>query len=112
MLAGGETVLVAVSRDAPLATGAAALGAGRIAIGHTADDQAETVLMRVLGGAGVRGLAAIPPVRGAIIRPLIELRGAAVRDALPAAGLAWVEDETNRDPKFLRNRIRHELLPL
>jgi len=88
------------------------IGATRIAVGHTADDQAETVLMRVLGGAGVRGLAAIPPVRGRIIRPLLELRRQTLRDALTAAGLAWVEDPSNRDPKFLRNRIRHELLPL
>ena len=100
------------ARYAALDAAAARVGAGRIALGHTLDDQAETVLMRVLGGAGVRGLAAIPPVRGRIIRPLIDLRRAALRDMLTAAGLAWVEDPTNRDPKFLRNRIRHELLPL
>jgi tRNA(Ile)-lysidine synthase len=68
--------------------------------------------MRVLGGAGVRGLAAIPPVRGRIIRPLIEIRRQALREALIDEGVAWVEDPSNRDPKFLRNRIRHELLPL
>jgi tRNA(Ile)-lysidine synthase len=78
----------------------------------TSSNQAETVLMRVLGGAGVRGLAAIPPVRGRIIRPLIEIRREALRDALTAAGVEWIEDPSNRDPKFLRNRIRHELLPL
>ena len=100
------------ARYAALDAAGARVGAGRIALGHTLDDQAETVLMRVLGGAGVRGLAAIPPVRGRIIRPLIDLRRAALRDMLTAAGLAWVEDPTNRDPKFLRNRIRHELLPL
>jgi tRNA(Ile)-lysidine synthase len=88
------------------------LGATRIAVGHTADDQAETVLMRLLGGAGVRGLAAIPPVRGRIIRPLIELRRQVLREALTAEGIAWVEDPSNRDPKFLRNRIRHDVLPL
>jgi len=69
-------------------------------------------LMRLLQGAGVRGLSGIPPVRGAIIRPLIELRRSALEAELRLAGLTWVEDETNRDPKFLRNRIRHELLPL
>ena len=88
------------------------LGATRIAVGHTADDQAETVLMRLLGGAGVRGLAAIPPVRGRIVRPLIELRRQALREMLRAEGVGWVEDPGNRDPKFLRNRIRHEILPL
>jgi tRNA(Ile)-lysidine synthase len=88
------------------------LGAARIAVGHTADDQAETVLMRMLGGAGVRGLAGIPAVRGRIIRPLLETRREGLVATLEAAGLPWVEDPSNRDPKFLRNRIRHELLPL
>jgi tRNA(Ile)-lysidine synthase len=100
------------ARYAALEAWADRLGAARIATGHTADDQAETVLMRVLGGAGVRGLAAIPPVRGRVIRPLLEVRRQTLRDAVHAAGLPWVEDPANRDPKFLRNRIRHELLPL
>jgi tRNA(Ile)-lysidine synthase len=100
------------ARYAALETCAARVGADRIAVGHTADDQAETVLMRLVQGAGVRGLAGIPPVRGRIIRPLIELRRSVLAADLRRAGLAWVEDETNRDPKFLRNRIRHELLPL
>jgi tRNA(Ile)-lysidine synthase len=100
------------ARYAALEAWADRLGATRIAVGHTADDQAETVLMRVLAGAGVRGLAAIPPVRGRIIRPLLDVRRAALREALAAAGLGWVEDPSNQDPKFLRNRIRHELLPL
>jgi tRNA(Ile)-lysidine synthase len=68
--------------------------------------------MRLVQGAGVRGLAGIPPMRGAIIRPLIEARRSALEAELRGAGLAWVEDASNRDPKFLRNRIRHELLPL
>ena len=100
------------ARYAALEAWADRLGAERIAIGHSADDQAETVLMRLLDGAGVRGLAGIPPRRGRVIRPLIETRRQALRDELATAGLDWVEDETNRDPKFLRNRIRHELLPL
>ncbi|MBM3221439.1 MAG: tRNA lysidine(34) synthetase TilS [Candidatus Rokubacteria bacterium] len=100
------------ARHAALEAVAARVGATRIALGHTADDQAETVLMRLLEGAGVRGLAAIPPVRGRIIRPLIGTRRGEIEAALRAAGLAWVEDPTNRDPKFLRNRMRHEVLPL
>jgi tRNA(Ile)-lysidine synthase len=100
------------ARYAALEAGAARVGAARIALGHTADDQAETVLMRLVQGAGVRGPSGIPPVRGWIIRPLIELRRSALEAELRRAGLAWVEDPTNRDPKFLRNRIRHELLPL
>src|SRR5438309_8035477 len=100
------------ARHAALETWAARVGAQRIALGHTADDQAETVLMRLVQGAGVRGLAGIPPVRGRIVRPLIEVRRAALEAELRRATLPWVEDPTNRDPKFLRNRIRHELLPL
>ena len=100
------------ARYAALEACAARVGATRIAVGHTADDQAETVLMRLVQGAGVRGLAGIPPVRGPIIRPLIEVCRSALEAELRRAGLSWVDDETNRDPKFLRNRIRHELLPL
>ncbi|MBI3629760.1 MAG: tRNA lysidine(34) synthetase TilS, partial [Candidatus Rokubacteria bacterium] len=100
------------ARYAALRRHAARLGADRVALGHTADDQAETVLMRLLEGAGPRGLAGIPPVRGRYIRPLIETRRAGIVETLTAAGLTWREDPSNRDPKFLRNRIRHELLPL
>ena len=100
------------ARYAALEACATRIGAARVALGHTADDQAETVLMRLVQGAGVRGLAGIPPVRGRIIRPLIELARPALEAELRRAGLVWVEDPTNRDPKFLRNRIRHELLPL
>ena len=101
-----------LARHTALEATATRLGARRIALGHTADDQAETVFMRLFEGAGVRGLAAIPPVRGRIIRPLIEMRRRDVEHALRSAGVEWIDDPTNRDPKFLRNRIRHELLPL
>jgi len=99
------------ARYAALTACADRVGAARIALGHTADDQAETVLMRVLQGTGMRGLAGIPPVRDRIIRPLIECRRADVVAGLHRAGLEWIEDPSNQDPKFLRNRIRHELLP-
>jgi len=85
--------------------------ASRVALGHTADDQAETVLMRILQGAGPRGLAGIPPVRGLYIRPLLEVRRHQIEAELRRLGVTWREDPTNRDPKFLRNRIRHDLLP-
>ncbi len=87
-------------------------GARRIALGHTADDQAETVLMRILEGAGPRGLAGIPAQRGRIVRPLLDVDRAAVDAHLAAHDLASVDDATNRDPAFFRNRIRHGLLPL
>jgi tRNA(Ile)-lysidine synthase len=100
------------ARYAALEAHATRLGADRIAVGHTADDQAETVLMRMLAGAGVRGLAGIPHVRGRIIRPLLDTRRPQLVAKLLARELPWIEDPSNRDPKFLRNRIRHELLPL
>jgi tRNA(Ile)-lysidine synthase len=98
-------------RHAALARAALAAGAARIATGHTADDQAETVLMRLLQGAGPRGLGGIAPVRGILISPLIETRRAEVVAHLDARGLIAAEDSTNRDPRFLRSRIRHDLLP-
>ncbi len=106
--------LEARARDArfrALLAMAARAGADRIALGHTADDQAETVLMRVLQGAGPRGLAGIPPVREPFIRPLIDAARADVVAELLGTGLSWREDPTNRDVRFLRNRLRHEVLP-
>jgi tRNA(Ile)-lysidine synthase len=87
------------------------LGADMIAVGHTRDDQAETVLLRLLRGAGIEGLGAIRPRRQHVIRPLIDLRHAALVRYLEARGLPWVEDSSNADLQFLRNRVRHELLP-
>jgi tRNA(Ile)-lysidine synthase len=100
------------ARYAALEAAADRVGAVRIAMGHTADDQAETVLMRVLEGSGVRGLAGIPAVRGRIIRPLLEARHVDAVAALTTDGVPWIEDPSNRDPRFFRNRVRHELLPL
>jgi tRNA(Ile)-lysidine synthase len=99
------------ARYAALLARARAVGAHRVATGHTADDQAETVLMRLLQGAGPRGLAGIAPARGPLIRPLLETRRLEIERHLRQRGLDWVEDPSNRDPRFLRNRIRHEILP-
>ncbi len=87
------------------------LAATGIATAHHRDDQVETVLIRLLLGSGLEGLAAIPPVRGKITRPLLALRGADLRHDVAAAGLRAVEDPTNHDGSCLRNRIRHALLP-
>ncbi|MBI2217239.1 MAG: tRNA lysidine(34) synthetase TilS [Candidatus Rokubacteria bacterium] len=87
------------------------IGATRLAVGHTAEDQAETVVIRLLQGAGPRGLAGIPPVRGRIIRPLIGTRRQEVLDRLRRDGIAWREDPSNEDRRFLRNRVRHDLMP-
>ena len=86
--------------------------ADRVAVGHTADDQAETVLHRLLRGSGTRGLAGIyPVVDDRIIRPLLEVRRSEIVSWLEARQQVWREDSSNRDLRFLRNRIRHELLP-
>jgi tRNA(Ile)-lysidine synthase len=92
---------------------AAANGYTRIATGHTASDQAETVLLHVLKGAGLDGLAAIPPVRdGVFIRPLLDVSRDQVRVFLRREGIAWREDATNALRDADRNRVRLDLLPL
>ena len=90
---------------------AARAGAASVAVGHTRDDQAETFLLRLVRGAGTRGLAAIHPRAGVVVRPLLEIGRAELRDDLDARGQAFCEDETNRDLSIPRNRVRHELLP-
>ena len=95
---------------------AAADGATRIATGHTMTDQAETVLMRLMRGTGLAGLAGIAPVVAGppcpVIRPLLAIPGPALRAWLAARGLPCREDASNADRRYLRNRIRAELLPL
>ncbi len=91
---------------------AGAVGATVIATGHTLDDQAETVLMRVLAGTGVRGLGGIPPVRGPIVRPLIDARRAETEGLCRALRLRPRRDPTNADRAFLRNALRNELVPV
>jgi tRNA(Ile)-lysidine synthase len=85
---------------------------GRIATAHTLDDRVETFLMRALAGSGATGLASIAPVRGRIVRPLLDATRAQVRGWLEACGAAWREDATNDDTARLRARIRAELLPV
>jgi len=101
-----------VARYAALRREAIRVGATRIATGHTQDDQAETVLLRLLRGAGARGLAGIPPRRGAIIRPLLDRTRAEVEAFVASSGLRHVEDPSNATPRFLRNRVRSELVPV
>ena len=91
---------------------AARLGATAIAVAHTKDDQAETFLLRLLRGAGPRGLSGIHPRSGIVVRPLIETPRSDVRAFLNVAGVAFREDASNADLSIPRNRIRHELLPL
>jgi tRNA(Ile)-lysidine synthase len=83
-----------------------------IALGHTRDDQAETYLLRLVRGAGLKGLASMHPRRGSIIRPLLECHRVDLRQMLDARGMSFMHDETNDDLTVSRNRIRAELLPL
>ena len=87
-------------------------GADVVALGHTRDDQAETVLLRLTRGAGPRGLSGMHPRTGAIVRPLLGCRRDELRAWLAERGVAFVEDETNADVRIPRNRVRAELLPL
>ncbi len=87
--------------------------ARRVALGHQADDNAESIMMHLLRGTGPKGLTGIPPTRdGWIIRPLIDVSRKTIIQFLRENGLSYVEDASNRDPRYLRNRIRHELFPM
>lgn len=88
-----------------------------VATGHTADDQAETVLHRLLRGTGLKGLRGIAATRPlapgiVLLRPLLNVTRAEVLEYLRTIGQPFREDRTNRDPRFTRTRLRHELLPL
>lgn len=91
---------------------AAEVGAARIALGHTLDDQAETILLRLLRGSGLDGLAGMRPLRGDLARPLLGITHAQAVAYCAARGWLPREDLTNRDERYLRNRVRRRLLPL
>ena len=99
------------SRLAALRRCAATRGASVIAFGHTADDQAETVLMRALSSATPRGLRAMAEREGYAARPLLRVWREQTEAYCTALGLEVVRDPSNDDPRFLRTRVRHELLP-
>ncbi len=93
----------------------------KIATAHTLDDQAETVLLRIFRGTGIRGLSGIHPrivfeeqghAFGELVRPLLGFRRAALQEFLRERGQSWREDSSNQDIAFLRNRVRHRLLPI
>src|ERR671916_2821416 len=91
---------------------AAGMGLGVVATGHTADDVAETVLMNLARGTGLRGLAGIPPVRGKVQRPLIGCTRTEVLDYLSEIDQPYRTDPTNLTGKYARNRVRLEVLPV
>lgn len=114
-LGGGEIVpgkkgLEAAARDARYAFLRSL--PGKVATAHTADDNAETVLMRMLRGTGLKGLGAIAPVSGDIVRPMLTITRQEVEAFLAEWSLPHVEDSSNGGDQFLRNRIRHRIMPL
>ena len=91
---------------------ASEIGAQKVALGHTANDQAETFFLWVFRGSGSKGLGGMPPVReGFFIRPLIEMERKEIIAFLQGEGIPWVEDSSNQRRRYLRNRIRHFLIP-
>ena len=99
------------ARHAALRAAAGDHGATAIALGHTADDQAETVLMRALSGATPRALAGMAPRSGRLVRPLLRVWRRDTLAYCAALGLEPLDDPSNRDPRFLRSRVRHRLIP-
>lgn len=99
------------ARLAVLEQAAVRLGCSKVALGHTADDQAETVLFRILRGTGIAGLAGIPYRRGIFIRPLLDVRRSQILAFLAKRKLDYVADPSNLDRHYARVRIRHDLLP-
>ncbi len=98
-------------RRAFLAAAARRAGAAAIATGHTADDQLETLLLRLARGAGLRGLGAMRERTGRWIKPLLEATRADLEADLTRAGLAWREDASNASRAHARNRVRHDVVP-
>lgn len=115
LAAAGKRNLEEAAREARYAflqRAAVSAGADRIATGHNLDDQAETILFRLLRGSGPGGLQGIHPViEGRIIRPLIECSRSRILEFLAERKAMYHEDSTNRDLRYQRNRIRHELIP-
>lgn len=106
----GEKGLEAAARDARY--GFLRSLPGKVATAHTADDNAETLLMRLIRGTGLKGLGAIAPVSGNIIRPMLLVTRLEVEAFLEEWSLPHMEDSSNGTDAFLRNRIRHHIMPL
>lgn len=109
VMAGGKG-LEAAARDARYAFFATL--PGKIATAHTANDNAETVLMHMVRGTGLKGLGAIAPVRGNVIRPMLLITREQVLEFLKEYHVAYMEDSSNATDAFLRNRLRHHVMPL
>ena len=110
MVVAGKKGLEAAARDARYAFLKSL--PGKIATAHTADDNAETVLMHLIRGTGLQGLGGIRPVQGQLIRPMLRITRQEVLAFLEQWNLPHVEDSSNESDAFLRNRIRHHVMPL
>ena len=106
----GEKGLEAAARDARY--GFLKTLSGKVATAHTADDNSETVVMHLIRGSGLKGLGGIAPVRGSLIRPMLNITRSQVEAFLEEYSIPHREDSSNRTDDFLRNRIRHHVMPL
>ena len=106
----GKKGLEAAARDARYAF--LRMQSGKIATAHTADDNAETVLMHLIRGTGLKGLGGITPIHGNVIRPMLDITRIEVEAFLEEWCLQHIEDSSNESDAFLRNRIRHHVMPL
>ncbi|MEV0901212.1 tRNA lysidine(34) synthetase TilS [Actinoplanes sp. NPDC049802] len=111
-LPGGPEAAARTARYEALTATAAESGAAAVLLGHTRDDQAETVLLALARGAGPRGLSGMPGRRGVFRRPLLDVARAQTRKACAALGLAPWEDPHNTDPAYARSRVRSSVLPV
>ncbi|GIM97544.1 tRNA lysidine(34) synthetase TilS [Paractinoplanes toevensis] len=110
-LSGGPEAAARTARYSALSAVAARVGASAVLLGHTRDDQAETVLLALARGSGVRGLSGMPREKGIFLRPLLDVGRADTRKACAALGLVPWEDPHNSDPAFARSRVRGAALP-
>jgi tRNA(Ile)-lysidine synthase len=108
---GGPEAAARAARYAALEQVAEQVGAAAVLLGHTRDDQAETVLLGLARGAGARALAGMPARRGRFRRPLLGLARATLREACAAQGLEPWDDPHNADPAYARARVRHQAMP-
>ncbi|BBH65130.1 tRNA(Ile)-lysidine synthase [Actinoplanes sp. OR16] len=111
-LPGGPEAAARTARYAALTAAARRLDASAVLLGHTRDDQAETVLLALARGAGPRGLSGMPGQRGVFRRPMLDVARADTRKACAALGLAPWEDPHNTDPAYARSRVRGSVLPV
>jgi tRNA(Ile)-lysidine synthase len=109
---GGVQEVARRMRLGALAELAAGRGLSRVALGHNADDQSETVLFRILRGTGIAGLAGIPYWRGPFIRPMLDVTRVEILRYLQRRSLPYATDRSNADRRYARARLRHDILPL